>query len=99
MLLRDPFLTRFVFFGFGSKKRAIEIIGEQIKLYEKYLKKRQDNLVRWQKQDIYVRLIADLGVRLNEVFLSWLKHAYYEISKDMEKADDEQAQQAVGGST
>ncbi len=99
MLLRDPFLTRFVFFGFGSKERALEIIGEQIKLYEKYLKKRQDNLVRWQRQDIYVRLIAELGVRLNEMFLSWLRYAYHEISKDMEKTRGEQGQQALGGLT
>jgi hypothetical protein len=41
MLLRDPFLLKFAFFGFGDKDRAVEIIDEQIALYEKQLIQRQ----------------------------------------------------------
>ncbi|MBU3916350.1 PadR family transcriptional regulator, partial [bacterium] len=44
MLLRDPFLMRFVFFGFGESERAIEIIDEQIVEYKAQLTKRKKNL-------------------------------------------------------
>ena len=84
MLLRDPFLTRFVFFGFGKKEPALKIIEEQIKLYEEQLSHRHDNVTRWQDHDTYVRLMADLGVTLNEMFLNWLKHARKEISESSE---------------
>jgi len=84
MLLRDPFLTRFVFFGFGEKDQALKIIEGQIKLYEEQFKHRQDNITRWQHHDTYVRLMAELGVTLNEMFLNWLKHARKEISESSE---------------
>ncbi len=79
MLMRDPFLMRFVFFGFGDKQRALEIVDEQIELYEKQLKTRKENFEIRRGQGMYVRLIADLGVELNEVFLAWLKRARREI--------------------
>jgi DNA-binding PadR family transcriptional regulator len=82
MLLRDPFLMRFVFFGFGDGKRAIEIIDEQISRYQKELARRKKNLTRWEKSGIYVRLIADLGASLNEMVLEWLKHSKKEILKN-----------------
>jgi len=81
MLLRDPFLMRFVFFGFGNKKRSIEIIDEQIRLYQEQLEQRRANLERWQKHDIFVRLMAELGVDLNEMFLDWLKRSRGKIAE------------------
>ena len=41
MLLRDPFLTRFVFFGFGDDDRALETIDEQIDIYAEQLERRR----------------------------------------------------------
>ena len=84
MLLRDPFLTRFVFFGFGKKDQALKIIEEQIQLYEEQFEHRQDNITRWQHHDTYVRLMAEFGVTLNEMLLKWLKHARKEISESSE---------------
>ncbi|RPH50154.1 MAG: PadR family transcriptional regulator [Desulfobacteraceae bacterium] len=82
MLLRDPFLMRFVFYGFGDKNRFVEIIDNQINRYENDLKRRRKNLKRWDKNSIYVRLIAELGTSLNEMFITWLKHSKEEILKD-----------------
>ncbi len=79
MLLRDPFLMRFVFFGFGDKKRSLELIDEQIVIYQKQLKQRRMNLERWQEHGDYVRMISELGVNLNEMFLKWLKKSRVEI--------------------
>ncbi len=79
MLLRDPFLMRFVFFGFGDTKRSLEIIDEQIERYKNDLNRREKNLKRWENSGTYVRLTAELGANLNEMFLTWLKHAKKEI--------------------
>jgi DNA-binding PadR family transcriptional regulator len=95
MLLRDPFLMRFVFFGFGEGNRAIEIIDEQIKRYTKELERRKKNLVRWEKSGIYVRLIADLGADLNEMVLAWLRRCREEISKTTEKKEGKTRRKAV----
>lgn len=81
IIIRNPFLMRFVFFGFGDKDRALEIIDEQTDLYEKQLARRYANLPRWEKQDICVRLMTELGTQMNEVFLDWLKRARQEISE------------------
>ncbi len=81
LLLRDPFLMRFVFYGFGDPGRAVEIIDEQIKKYEKDLTRRENNMDRWDKSGLYVRLIAELGVNLNAMMLDWLKHSREEILK------------------
>ena len=75
MLLRDPFLMKFVFFGFGDAKRSLEIIDEQIKRYKNDLVRRKNNLKRWENSGTYVRLTAELGTSLNEMFLTWLKHS------------------------
>ena len=85
MLLRDPFLLKFAFFGFGDDSRALDIIDEQIFLYEKYLVQRLENRERWEKQGVYVRLLAELGISQNEMFLKWLMHAREEIIKSGEK--------------
>ncbi|MCF8084911.1 MAG: PadR family transcriptional regulator [Deltaproteobacteria bacterium] len=83
MILRDPFLMRFVFFGFGDKKRSIEIVDDQINLYKAQMKKRRENLERLQHHDIYVRLMAELGVSMNELLLEWLERSRKEIGKSM----------------
>lgn len=80
MLLRDPFLMRFVFFGFGDDRRALAMIEEQIVNYEKHLARRYTNLQRWEHAGKYVRLIADLGVRMNEMYLTWLKEVQTELA-------------------
>lgn len=89
MLLRDPFLMRFVFYGFGDMSRSVEVIDDQIKRYEKDLKRRKKNLKKRDNSGIYVQLIADLGVNLNEMFLSWLKHSKKEILENISKNEQE----------
>jgi len=79
MLLRDPFLMRFVFFGFGEQDKAIDLIDEQLLKYKAQLQVRKDNLNRWQRNDIYVNLMAELGVKMNQVMLDWLKDAREQI--------------------
>ncbi len=79
MLLRDPFLMRFIFFGFGRKADALRIIDEQILLYEQQLESRLRNRSRWEKRGMYVRMIADLGYNFNEMYLAWLRKAREEI--------------------
>jgi len=81
MILRDPFLMRFVFFGFGDKERAIEIVDDQINLYQTQMKNRRENLERLKHHDIYVRLMAELGVKMNEMLLEWLEQSRKEIEK------------------
>ena len=82
MLIRDPFLMRFVFFGFGEKDRAMELIDQQIKEYDRQLKKRRENLPRWLKHDVHVRLVAELGVKFNRMVVKWLKEARAELEKE-----------------
>ena len=78
-LLRDPFLMRFVFFGFGDKQRAVEIIDERIKLYKEQLNKRETNLERWKANDIYVNLMAEFGIKMNKLLLEWLEDSRQKI--------------------
>jgi DNA-binding PadR family transcriptional regulator len=85
MLLRDPFLLRFVFFGFGPKERALDQVDEQIRIYETQLEKRRENLRRWQRQGIYVRQMGELGLLLNEMILDWLKRSRKEIAEHPDK--------------
>lgn len=81
MLLRDPFLMKFVFFGFGNADRSLEIIDDQIERYKADLNRRKRNLERWENSGTYVRLTAELGASLNEMFLQWLEHSKQEIIK------------------
>ena len=85
MILRDPFLMRFVFFGFGDRERALRIIDGQIGVWARLLETREENMRRWRGHDIHVRLIVELGVEQNRVFLDWLKRAREEIAR----SDDE----------
>ena len=85
MLLRDPFLLRFVFIGFSTKERALELIDEQVERYEEQMGRRRENLKRWHRQGAYVRLTGELGVELNEMYLQWLKRARAEVSNMSEQ--------------
>lgn len=79
MLLRDPFLMRFVFFGFGESERAIEIIDEQIVEYKAQLTKRKKNLESLRDNNVYVNLMAEFGMRMNEMMLEWLESSRKKI--------------------
>lgn len=88
MILRDPFLMRFIFFAFGDRERALEIIDEQIADYEEQLDRRHRYRDKRQNQGIYVRLISELGVEFNEMFLEWLKRAREEIESSTDAGHD-----------
>jgi DNA-binding PadR family transcriptional regulator len=81
MFLRDPFLIRFLFFGFGDREKSLQMIEEQIRLYDQQLDRRQKNISRWRRQERHVRLIGELGLSLNEMYLQWLRHARDEIAE------------------
>ncbi len=83
MLLRDPFLMRFVFFGFGKDERAIEIIDEQIVEYKAQLNKRKKNYEALSNNDVYVQLMAEFGLRMNTMMLEWLESSKKKITKSM----------------
>jgi len=85
LLLRDPFLLRFVFTGFGTKQRALELLDRQVALYEEQLGRRRESQQRWRRQGVYVRLTGELGVELNEMYLQWLRRAREEVSALPEK--------------
>jgi DNA-binding PadR family transcriptional regulator len=86
MLIRDPFLLKFAFFGFGEDDRALKIIDEQIEIFKAQLKIRHINSKRWKRQGVYVNLIAELGITQNEMYLEWLYHARAEIEKSSKGA-------------
>ncbi len=83
MLLRDPFLLKFAFFGFGEHRDALAMIDEQIDIYEQQLERRMHNRIRWERQGVYVRLVAELGITQNEMYLGWLRNARSEIEKEI----------------
>jgi len=87
MSLRDPFLMRFIFFGFGNKEQAVAIIDKQIEVYEKQLELRRKHLKRWRDRGTFVRLVAELGEDFNEMYVQWLRRARQEIieSRDMDE--------------
>ncbi|MBN1882842.1 MAG: PadR family transcriptional regulator [Deltaproteobacteria bacterium] len=75
MLIRDPFLLRFIFFGFGDPETALEQIDRQIELYKKTRTKREQNMERWKDMDVYVTQVAKLGITFNDMVLQWLLEA------------------------
>ena len=85
MFLRDPFLMRFIFFGFGSKSQAIATLDRQIAQYEDQYRRRKQHVARWQERGAYVRLIAELGVEFNGLYVQWLKRARQEIQDEVEE--------------
>jgi PadR family transcriptional regulator, regulatory protein AphA len=86
MLLRDPFLLKFAFFGFGDDAQALEMVDDQIEMYQEQLERRLNNLRRWDRQGVYVRLLAELGITQNEMYLQWLRHARAEIERFIAQA-------------
>ncbi|MFA6450039.1 MAG: PadR family transcriptional regulator [bacterium] len=82
LTIRDPFLLRFAFFGFGDNGRSLEQIDDQIKLYEEQLESRRSNMPRRTRGNPQARLLADLGVGLNEVMLEWLLRAKKELQNE-----------------
>jgi len=83
ILIRDPFLLKFAFFGFGNDERALEIVDRQIEIYEAQLRQRQINRGRWERQNLYVRLMIDLGINQIEMYLEWLYRARVEIERQI----------------
>ena len=83
MLIRDPFLLKFAFFGFGEDEQSMKIMDEQIEFLEAQLKRRQINQKRWERQGVYVRLLAELGVTQNKMYVEWLRHARTEIENNL----------------
>ncbi len=81
MLLRDPFLMRFVFYGFGDKARALEILDDQIRSWQTQLTIRMQNQEKWHTKDIFVTQVADLGVQMNQMFLDWLKETRQKLEQ------------------
>jgi PadR family transcriptional regulator, phenolic acid-responsive transcriptional regulator len=81
MIIRDPFLTRFAFFDFGDRRDALRIIDEQIASWEGQLEQRAEHMPRRRRQGEYVKLISELGVGLNEMYLEWLKKAREEVAR------------------
>jgi PadR family transcriptional regulator, regulatory protein AphA len=86
MLIRDPFLLKFAFFGFGDDEQALKIMDQQIAIFEAQLERRQINRQRWERQGIYVRLLSELGESQNKMYLEWLRHARTEIENNLKGA-------------
>jgi DNA-binding PadR family transcriptional regulator len=82
MLLRDPFLLKFAFMGFGNDRLALKYLDEQIEVYESHLLRRRENQERWKRQGVHVQLLAELGIDFNDMYLQWLRRARAEIEKN-----------------
>lgn len=91
MLIRDAFLLKFAFFGFGDPKGAKSILDKQIKIFSDQLKRRKANLKKWESRGAYVRLITELGVSQNEMYLKWLRRARKEIEKEANETNKKKA--------
>lgn len=96
MILRDPFLMRFVFFGFGDSDRALKIVEEQIRIYETQLDSRKEKYKKMKNREVYVRLISELGIELNDAFLNWLIRAREEIIWDKQASNGNGSEQRKG---
>jgi DNA-binding PadR family transcriptional regulator len=83
MLIRDPFLLKFVFLSFGDRTRALEIIEEQIRIYAGDLSSRQHRYDTKPSEALNVRLMRELGISLNEMMLAWLERAKAEIQAEI----------------
>ena len=80
LIMRDPFLMRFIFYGFGDPADALAAIDQQMAIYSEQLDLRRENLSHWQSHDDYVRLMAELGVSFNTMIIEWLEKARQEIA-------------------
>ena len=96
MVLRDPFLLRFAFFGFGDREQALSEIREQISVYEEQLHRRKKAMAG-RRGDIYVRLLSELGISLNEAMLAWLRRAAKEIAAHRDSREQRPVAAAARG--
>ncbi len=81
VLLRDPFMMRFIFFGFGEAQDAIKLIDEQIRLSEQGLARRKESRSRWKKRGFYSYMARELRLSYNEMYLQWLHKVRDKIEK------------------
>jgi PadR family transcriptional regulator AphA len=91
MLIRDPFLLKFVFLSFGDEKKALEIIEEQMRLYSGDLSSRWHRYEHRPNESVYVRLMRELGISLNEMMLTWLERAKTEIQNEISSRESRTA--------
>jgi DNA-binding PadR family transcriptional regulator len=82
MLIRDPFLLKFIFFSFGDRERALEIIDAEITDYRHGLENRRERYESHKGESVYARLMRELGISLNEAMLQWLLKAKREIEAE-----------------
>jgi DNA-binding PadR family transcriptional regulator len=83
MLIRDPFLLKFIFFSFGDNERSLEIIEDQMRIYHADLSSRRHRYDHKQDENTNVRLMRELGISLNEMMLAWLERAKAEIQAEI----------------
>jgi DNA-binding PadR family transcriptional regulator len=88
VLLRDPFMMRFIFFGFGKGEDAIRLIDEQIRRAEQSLARRKDSSAQWKKRGFYSHMARELGMRRIEVYVEWLYKVRDMIEKKKTKLAD-----------
>jgi DNA-binding PadR family transcriptional regulator len=72
LLHRDPFIMRFIFFGFGRKAEALKLVEEQIRLHEQRLAQREEELPHWMKRGQYVAMARELGISYMKMRVKWL---------------------------
>lgn len=92
MLLRDPFLLKFMFFEFGSKADAARIIADQLEEYRRQLQFREVNLGKRRRTNLFVGKLSELGVKLNRMMTEWLE----ECLEEVERADEADLCTSVG---
>jgi len=81
VLLRDPFMTRFIFFGFGDKDDALKLIDEQIKRAEQSLASRMKTKAVWKNMGFYSVMARELGVSRIDVYIKWLRKVREQLPK------------------
>jgi len=72
VVLRDPFMMRFIFFGFAETEDVLKLVNEQIRLAEQSLARRRKEIANWTKRGFYSYMPRELRLRYNEVYLKWL---------------------------
>lgn len=73
LLLRDLFMMRFIFFGFGEKEEALRLIDEQIRLTEQRIARRKESMSRWKNRGFYPVMARELGLSYAETYVQWLR--------------------------
>lgn len=72
VILRDPFMMRFIFFGFAEGEDVLKLVDEQIRLAEQSLARRKEGITKWKKRGFYSYMPRELRLSYNEVYLKWL---------------------------